>query len=493
MLASITVALILTAGAAGGIQVPLQEASSPTTLGTASNVVPPAAIEVLTRTGGDLLQSSTASPRMRAAATGWLDSIRPNPGFATRFESLKSRERIADYLDARFEAELLRGGMLEPRVLEAMEAIPAELGGRGELQWSLAGLLLRPASDLPSGRSLDCTFRLGPTHAPIIDLIATVEDCRDLGAIFDAADLADRPMIGAAVLATGRCPDVDARILDYGTPAPPEDSSAATEAYRTALLVELADRNAGAAILTMIERHPRVLARTGIRAAAAAGLARAGRIDDVLELIGGSEMLDRFPAASSGAIRAAMAHAAFLNGDRDRARRISERISRGDSRLLAELVLADPALADPLDPAPPLADARNLRIVRPMQWAAMIEDDPSIRMRIIRILAALLEDGRTPLALELLAPNGLTTRVGGDGWYQDRIGMLSDAMALANRPMNDWIPLLKAMTRLKSPASQIEALAGIARGLERSHPGDPMTPELRAALDRSLLDITIGG
>ena len=71
--------------------------------------------------------------------------------------------------------------------------------------------------------------------------------------------------------------------------------------------------------------------------------------------------------------------------------------------------------------------------------------------------------------------------------------MLSDAMALANRPMNDWIPLLKAMTRLKSPASQIEALAGIARGLERSHPGDPMTPELRAALDRSLLDITIGG
>ena len=493
MYVSITAALILTAGTALDVEASLQEASPPVTLTAAKETSRPPAIEVLARTGRDLLQTSTASPRMRAAATGWLDSIRPGPGFAARFESLKSRERIADYLDARFEAEMLRGGMLEPRVLEAMEAIPAGLAGRGELQWSLAGLLLRPASDLPAGRTLDCTFRLGPTHAPIIDLIATVEDCRDLGAIFDAADLADRPIIGAAVLATGRCPDVDARILDFGTPEPPADADAAAQAYRTALLVELADRSAGGALLTLIERHPMVLVRTGIRAAAAAGLARAGRIDDVMELVGGTEQLDRFPAASSGEIRAFMAHAAFLNGDRGRARRISERIGRGDSKLLAELVLADPAIADPLDPAPPLAEARNLRIVRPLQWAAMVEREPAIRERIVRILAAVIEDGRTAVALGLLAPNGLTTRVGGDGWYEDRIGMLSDAMALAKRPMDDWTPLLEATTRLKSPASQVEALVAIARGLERAHPAEAMTPGLRAALDRTLLDITIGG
>lgn len=489
----ITASLVLTVSFAGGVEAPQQDAPPPVTLTTAPEATRPPAIEVLARTGRELLATSTASPRMRAAATGWLDSIRTAPGFATRFESLQSRKPIAAYLDARFEAERLRGGMLEPRVLEAMQAIPPELVGRDELRWSLAGLLLEPPADLPAARGLDCDFRLGPTHPPIIDLIANVEDCRDLGAIFDAADLADRPMIGAAVLASGRCPDVDARILDFGTPDPPTDPAPATDAYRTALLVELADRNAADALLVLIERHPIVLARTGIRAAAAAGLARAGRIDDTLDLVGGPELLDRFPAASSGEIRAAMAHAALLSGDRDRARRISERIGRGDSRLMAALVLADPAVADPLDPTPPLAEARNLRIVRPMQWAAMVERDPTIRERIVRILAAMFEDGRGPLALEILAPNGLTTRRGGDGWYEDRIGMLSDAMAMADRPMDDWTALFDATTRLKSPASQIEALVSIARGIERAHPGDAMTPALRKALDRTLLDITIGG
>lgn len=490
---SITASLILATGAAFGVEVPDQEAAAPATLTTAPDRTPPPAIEVLARTGRELLQTSTASPRMRAAATGWLDSIRPGPGFATRFESLESRERIAAYLDARFEAELLRGGMLEPTVLEALEAIPAGVDGRGELQWSLAGLLFQPPPDLPSGRDLDCTFRLGPTRAPIIDFIAAFGDCRELGAIFDAADLAARPAIGAAVLSTGRCPDVDARILDFGSPEPPADSNATTDAYRTALLVELADRNADDALLTLIERHPMVLARTGIRAAAATGLARAGRIDDVLELVGGTELLDRFPSASSGEIRAAMAHAAFLSGNRDRAREISGRIGRGDTRLMAGLVLEDPAVADPLDRTPPMAEARSLRIVRPMQWVAMIERDATIRERIVRILAAMLEDGREALALELLNPNGLTTRRGGDGWYEDRIGMLSDAMALADRPMDDWAALLEATPRLKSPASQVEALVAIARGIERAHPGVAMTPGLRAALDRTLIDITIGG
>ena len=169
---SITASLILATGAAFGVEVPDQEAATPATLTTAPDRTTPPAIEVFARTGRELLQTSTASPRMRAAATGWLDSIRPGPGFATRFESLESRERIAAYLDARFEAELLRGGMLEPTVLEALEAIPAGVDGRGELQWSLAGLLFQPPPDLPSGRDLDCTFRLGPTRAPIIDFIA---------------------------------------------------------------------------------------------------------------------------------------------------------------------------------------------------------------------------------------------------------------------------------------------------------------------------------
>lgn len=485
----ITASLILTAG----VETPFQEASPPATLAAAADATGPSAIEVLARTGRELLQTSTASPRMRAIATGWLDSIRQDPGFAMRFESLGSRDRIADYLDARFEAESLRGGVLEPRVVEAMQAIPADLAGRDELLWALAGLLLQPPPDLPPVRGLDGTFRLGPTRAPIIDQIAAIEDCRELGAIFDDADLAARPAIGAAILATGRCPDVDARILDFGSIEAPTASDATTDVYRTALLVELADRDAGDALLTLIERHPMVLARTGIRAAAATGLARAGRIDDVLELVGGPERLDRFPSASSGEIRAAMVHAAALSGDRPRARVISERIGRGDSRLLAELVLDDPAVADPLVPMPPMAETRSLRIVRPMQWTAMIEHDSMIRERIIRILAAMFEDGRGSLALGLLAPNGLTTRTGGDGWYEDRIGMLSDAMALANRPMEDWATLLEATTRLKSPAAQVEALVAIARGIERTHPGKAMTPALRAALDRTLLDITIGG
>lgn len=490
---SLTVSLVLTAGVTFGVEAPSQDAGTPARVIESPEIDPPTASDVLARTGRELLQTSTASPRMRARAIGWLDAIGPAPGFETRFESLGSGERIADYLDARFEAELLRGGMLEPQALEAIEAIPAGLDARGEIQWSLAGLLLRPPLDLPSGRDLDCTFRLGPTRPPIIDLIATIGDCRDLGAIFDAADAADRPAIGAAVVATGRCPDVASRILDFGSPESPATSNAATDAYRTALLIELADRNAADALLTLIQRHPMVLARTGVRAAAAAGLARAGRIDDVLELIGGSERLDRFPSASSGEIRAAMAHAAFLSGDRERAREISDRIGRGDSRLLAGLVLEDPAVSDPLDQTPPMMEARSLRIVRPMQWTAMIERNPTIRTRIVRILAAMLDDGRGGLALELLAPNGLTTRRGGDGWYEDRIGILSDAMALAKRPMDDWAPLIEATTRLKSPASQVEALVAIARGLERAHPGGVMTPELRAALDRTLLDITIGG
>lgn len=488
-----TASLVLTAGVAIGAETRFQEAGAPVTLTEAPETIQPPAIDVLSRTGRELLQTSTASPRMRARALGWLDTIGPTPDFNARFASLGSRDRIADYLDARFEAESCRGTMIEPRVLEAMDAIPVELDGRGELQWSLAGLLLQPPSDLPGTEGLDGTFRLGPTRPPIIDLIATIEDCRVLGAIFDTANPADRPSIGAAVLATGRCPDVNERILDFGSLDQQDDPTTATEAYRTALLIELADRDADDALLTLMERHPMVLARTGIRAAAATGLARAGRIDDVLDLVGGSELLDRFPSASSGEIRAAMAHQAFLNGDRDRARQISAQINRGDSRLLAGLVLDDPAVADPLDPTPPMAEARSLRIVRPLQWVGMIDRDRTMRDRIVRILAAMLQDGRGSLALELLAPNGLTTRRGGDGWYEDRIGMLSDAMAMADRPMDDWAPLLEATTRLKSPTSQIEALVGIARGIERAHPGDPMSTELRAALDRTLLDITIGG
>ena len=468
------------------------EPPDPVTLTTAPATSRPSGIEVLGKTGRDLIRTSTASPRMRAAAMGWLDSIEAGPGFPSRFERLASTDRIAAYLDARFEGELLRGGMIEPLVLEAMQAVPPRLERGDELRWALAGLLDRPPPDPTPVSRLDCTFRLGPARPAIIDLIATSTRCPDLAAIFDAASPADRPMIGAAVLATGRCPDLEERILDFGNPEPPA-TSAAAEAYRTALLVELADRDADEPILTLIDRHPTVLTRTGIRAVAATGLARAGRIDEVLELLGGSEQLDRFPAASSGEIRAAMAHSAFLAGDRDRARWIGARIGRGDSRMLAGLVLDDPALADPLDPAPPLESLRNLRIVRPMQWVAMIERDPMIRERAVRILAALLAEDRTPLALGLLAPNGFTTRTGGDGWYEDRIGMLSDAMALAKRPMDDWAPLLEAVTRLKSPASQVEALVAIARGVERAHPGEPLTTGLRDTLDRALIEITIGG
>lgn len=445
----------------------------------------PPARDTLRRIGTELLQGTRPNARAKAIATGWLDSLPAVPPLlSARLAEFDDLSTWKAYLNARIEAEALAGRFTAPLVTEAASTVPADWPHACELRIAIEGLLELPASQFEGCPDLDPLFRLGPNHPPVIDRLADVMDCRALAGIFDRADSLTRPTIAAAILHSGRCLDLRVRILD--TTSPSLD-------FETALLIELADRSSADAILALLDRRPEVLSRVGIRAAAAEGLARAGRLDATMELLLSEEGLNSLPTKTSDGIRVNMAVAAATAGDRARADAIATNIKRGDAQILARIVLDDPSRNTRNDPATTLEGLNSLRLVRPMQWAAFLNAQPQMRAGVVRVMADLVRSGRTGILLMLLTPNDMAPNTGGDLWFENRIGLLSDGFAMANAPADAWIPLVKAVARLQSTAAQAEALTGIGRGLERAHPDEPLPPAVRQALDQALLDITLGG
>ena len=452
--------------------------------GTTASDQPPAR-DTLRRIGAELLKGSRPNRRSNAMAMGWLDSLTDTPTpLSDRLAEFDDLAIWKAYLDARFEAESLTARFVGPLAAEAASTVPEDWDHGCELRIAIEGILELPASQIDGCPELDPLFRLGPTHPPVIDRLADVLDCRDLAEIFDGSDSITRPTIAAAILHGGRCPDLRTRILD--TTSPSLD-------FETALLIELAERASADAMLALIARRPEVLGRVGIRAAAAEGLARSGRLDETMQLLMGEEGLDSLPASSSGGIRVSMAVAAMEAGDRARSAAVMKKLNRGDTQILARMILDDPVRTSRTDPASTLEGLTSMRLVRPMQCKEFLIRNPQARTSMIRVLADLVRSGRTGIALMLLNPNDMAPNTGGDSWFEDRIGLLSDAFAMAKAPADDWVPLVEAVARLRSAAAQAEALTGIGRGLDLAYPNQPLTPSLRRALDQALIEITLKG
>ncbi|MDE0889337.1 MAG: hypothetical protein OSA40_07755 [Phycisphaerales bacterium] len=445
----------------------------------------PPARDTLRRIGTELLEGTRPNAQSRAIATGWLDSLSiAPPPLSERLAEFDDLPTWKAYLNARFEAESLTGRFLSPIVAEAASTVPANWDRACELKIAIEGVLKLPASQVEGCLDLDPLFRLGPTHAPIIDRLAEVIDCRGLAKIFDGADAVTRPTIAAAILHSGRCPDLRTRILD---------TTSQNLDFETALLIELTDRSSGDALLALLARRPEVLGRVGIRAAAAQGLARSGRLDETMELLMGEEGLNSLPANSSAGIRVNMVVAAVESGDRASAIAVAKKINRGDMQILVRLVLDDDRGGPNGDPAKTMEGLNSLRLVRPMQWKEFLLHQPQLRTSVVRVLADLVKSQRSALAMMLLTPNDMAPNTGGDLWFEDRIGLLSDALAMAKAPADTWIPLIEAVARLRTPAAQAEALTGIGRGLDLAYPGEPLPPSVRRALDQTLIKITLKG
>ena len=454
-------------------------------LRTATATDQPPARDTLRRIGTELLKGSRPSRRTDAISMGWLDSLADTPpplsDRLTEFDDLATWKA---YLNARFEAESLTARFVGPLAAEAASTVPADWAHGCELTIAIEGVLELPVSQTDGCPDLDPLFRLGPTHPPVIDRLADVLDCRTLAGIFDDSDSITRPTVAAAILHSGRCPDLRIRILD---------TASSNLDFETALLIELAERASADAMLALISRRPEVLGRVGIRAAAAEGLARSGRLDETMQLLMGEEGLDSLPASSSGRIRVSMVVAATKAGDRARSEIVMKKLNRGDTQILARMILDDPARTSRTDPASTLEGLTSMRLVRPMQWKEFLIRHPEARTSMVRVLADLVRSGRAGLALMLLKPNDMASNTGGDSWFEDRIGLLSDAFAMAKAPADDWAPLVEAVARLRSTAAQAEALTGIGRGLDLAHPNEPLTPSVRRALDQALIQITLKG
>jgi hypothetical protein len=445
----------------------------------------PPARDTLRRVGTELLSSTRGNARSRAIALGWLDSLPDrSPSLSDRLAEFNEIAIWKAYLNARFEAEFLTARFVGPLVTEAASTVPANWDHACELKISIEGVLDLPPSQAEGCRDLDPLFRLGPAHPPVIDRLADVMDCRSLAEIFDSADAITRPTIAAAILHSGRCPDLQTRILD--TTSPNLD-------FETALVIELADRSSGDAMLALLARRPEVIGQVGIRVAAAVGLARSGRLDETMELLMGEEGLESLPTAARGHVRVSMLVAAMEADNRARADLIATKLNRGDTRILARIVLDDPARSSNDDPTKTMEGLNSLRFVRPMQWKEFLTTNPGLRAGVVRTLADLVRSGRTSLTMMLLTPSDMAPNTGGDLWFEDRIGLLSDALAMAKAPADAWIPLVEAVARLRSAAAQAEALTGIGRGLEIAHPDEPLPLSVRQALDQTLIEITLKG
>ena len=356
----------------------------------------------------------------------------------------------------------------------------------GELAWVRGDTAAALTMALAAGKSVSWGKDVFVADSiQLSRLLAKLGQCDELERMAKTIPPREIPSLIASAASEETCQIIASKLLAHPTFDIP--------GRRESLLYELKKVHGGATAEVLIDRFPSVLNAPANRLTVTYILLSDGRIQKGLEILGGDKILARLKGQDSTDIHFALCLGYIRNGDLTQARAMITSINGLEERFNA-LVKIDSRLLlkHSMTPADTLKEFTNLRFIPPTGLDTFIPRIAKRPLNIDIILSALIESNRFELAATLLRPLFAPDNQTGDEWLEQRVGILTQALAITDPTNNKaWTVVINAISRCAHIDSQVKALCMVASAWNQSRPTDALPDDVKEALNQMVERIAL--